>query len=146
MRAILLGLVGVVLAGEAAQADYCKLDGATLIAQSQTVWSMEIQRPDLIGRKFRVERVASRWDAPKVAVITVLIRSDADAFLVRQISDFSGAPVDAVYSIAATDTALRSIKWDHRDASVERTHFSGEFNGITSGPLVSLGLAAQNCT
>ena len=146
MRAVVLSLIGVLAACGLAQAGECKLDGASLVARSQTKWSSEIQRPDLLNREFQVERVASHWRSPKVAEISVLVRSGADAFVVQQVSDFSGAPVDAVFSAAATDSAVQSIKWNERAADAEKEHFSGVFDGITAGPLSHMGLSAKSCT
>lgn len=146
MRAVWVGLVGAVLASGGAQAKSCRLDGAELVAQSQAKWSSEIQRPDLVGRTFLVERIASRWLAPKVAEITVLARYNGEAILVRQVSDFSGPPVDTVNSTIATDKTLQVIRWGQRSPSAERKHFSGLFDAINDGPLVSLGLAAKHCT
>jgi len=145
MRTVVLGLVGALVAG-GVSAGECRLDGAHFTAASQAKWSSEIQRPDLVGRDFQVERVASQWRAPKVAEISVLVRSGSDTFIVQQVSDFSGAPVDAVLSTVATDSAVRAIKWTERAADAEKAHFSGAFDGITAGPLSHMGLTAKNCT
>ncbi len=146
MRAVAIGLIASVLALGSAQAAECRLDGAELTAGTKAAWSSDVKRPDLVGRSFHVERVSSAWRKPNVAVITVLVRSGGEAFLVQQISDFSGAPADAVYSTEATDKALRSVSWEKRASDAERSHFTGSFLGISDGPLAWLDLKAQHCT
>ncbi len=145
MRSIIFAVVGSFLAVGAAQAGTCRLDGAELKARSQATFSADVPRLDLVGRTLRVERVSSRWRAPKVAEITVLVRLEGETFLVQQVSDFSGAPVDTVASTPATEAAIKTVSWV-RSSSAERSHFSGSFDGIASGPLTSLDLTAANCT
>ena len=146
MRAVVFGLIGAVLAVGGAEAGACRLDGASLVAKSQARWSSELARPDLNGQTFRIERIASRWRAPKVSETTILVRSGESAFVVRRISDFSGPPVDTVLSVEAADPAVQSVPWGKRAPDAEQAHFSGVFEGIASGPLVQFDLTAQRCT
>lgn len=146
MRSVLCGLVASVIACGTVQADGCALDRASLTAASTAKWSSEISRPDLVGRTFRVEKVASRWRAPKVAEISLVVRSGDEAFLIQQVSDFSDAPVDTVLSASATDKAESSINWASRSFAAERAHFHGSFDGIAVGPLTSLTLSTKHCT
>lgn len=145
MRAVWVGLVGAMMASTA-QAGQCPLSGSTMTAKSVAKWSSEVSRPDLIGRTFTVEKVASRWRAPKIAEISLLVRSGEEVFVVQQVSDFSGPPVDTVASKEANRTAAQSPYWGKRSAAAEAKHFSGTLDGIASGPLTSLSLIAKPCS
>jgi hypothetical protein len=129
MRAVWVGLVGVLLT-----------------AKSTARWSSEISRPDLIGRTFSVEKVSSRWRAPKVAEISLLVKAGTETFVVQQVSDFTGAPVDTIASTQADARATQSVQWGDRSKSAEAKHYSGTLDGIASGPLTSLSLIAKPCS
>jgi hypothetical protein len=66
MRGVLVGLLGAVLAVGAAGAteNVCKLDGLELTATRGGNWENDPERPDLIGKPFKITRVSSLLNRP----------------------------------------------------------------------------------
>lgn len=137
MRAVVLGLVGAVVLGGAAQAGECKLD-SPMVASSRAQWPSDLKRPDLVGKTFTVEKLASEWQpATRRGYVAYLLAADGERFVSVQSVDM---PADFSESFPASDPRAAKIAWGHRNRAFEaKGYISG---GILAdeGPLQLLNL------
>ena len=150
MRALVLGLVGVVIAAGAAEAKVCRLDGLKLAATARDADASK----DLVGASFDVVRQSSHFKTGPDPVkggtttrgtITIEITGPKGTFVVDQDYEPTSMPwVSAGSRLAADDGA--KVKWGVRDRRTEARVFEsdGAFD-IYSGPLSGLSLEPQNC-
>ena len=136
MRAVWVGLVGAVLAVGSAHADpskVCPVD-APLVAQADSGISSE-----LAGKTFRVQKIASEWNARKrEGEVQMLVSAGEQRFVVVR---HLYLPADAgAYSAAATASVESAIPWGKRDRKFEANEAFAEDIAIDRGPLSSLVL------
>jgi hypothetical protein len=159
MRAIVLGLVGVALAA-GAQAGQCKLDGLSLTAEAREPavfgkggFSYNVDRPDLVGRTFTVDRASSDFwrvgrgapgDLRDDGSISVVVQSGGETFVIKQVYNGNAGTQEMGYSYTPDDAATKGIKWPLRSLKAEASRFGGFFD-VYGGPLNGLVLKAPNC-
>lgn len=143
MRAVVLGLVGVLLAAGGAQAA-CKLDGLELVAKGL---------PEFEGKRFRVTKVESRFDrlrSPEVndqkndGYVLALIEGDAGKFVLAETYSGFGMPADYGRLEPATDKAISEIRSEQRSADGERARVNGVFH-IFNDDYEGLSLFPVSC-
>jgi hypothetical protein len=160
MRAVWVGLVGVMMVTGAAQAGVCRLDGLEMIAESRepavlgkTGFSYPVDRADLVGKTFRVVRSSSNFWRIKPGVpgdlrddgsIFVLVQSGGEQFVIKQVYNGNAGPQEMGYSFLPADNAAKAFKWDHRALDAEAARFGGFFD-VYDGPLNGLVLKSPTC-
>ena len=156
MRALLVGLVGVVLAAGAAEAAGCPIGRTTFQAvdTGSRPYGTEIIRPDLVGRKFSVRRQASHFrsieekgfsEPTQIANLTLLLLGGKDRIVVeRRFASHSSPAVTAMSW--SEQKPEKATDWQARDKSKEK-HFFGDLAAIDvlDGPLSSLQIKAVGC-
>lgn len=133
MRAVLVGLVGAVVLGGAAQAAKsdarlgCKLDGLELIAEGL---------PEFEGKRFRVVSVESefqRLKSPAVndfksdGYVVALLEGDAGKFILTETYAGYGMPSDYGRLEPATPETVAKINAKRRSSAGERARVNGIF-------------------
>ncbi|MER2266689.1 hypothetical protein [Methylobacterium oxalidis] len=153
MRVVSVGLVAALLSVSAATAGECKLDGLELTATRGGTWEVDAERPDLIGKPFKVVRVSSAFsptqapgfsDPRDIGGIYALVESGGEKFVIHQVHSWEISPSQWDGSSAESDAAAKSVVWDQRASEAERRRFTGYFE-IGDGPLSGLMLAPTNC-
>lgn len=140
MRAVVLGLVGVLLAAGGAQAGECTVS-SPMVASARAQWASDIKRPDLVGKTFTVEKIASEWvPAKKGGYIASLVATETEKFVTIQ---SRSGPADWSESFDAADPAVGKISWGKRDPRIERLVLNSLGVISDSGPLVHLYLAPK---
>ena len=140
MRAVLVGLVGAVLAVGGARAGTCDLS-APLVATSRAQWASDLQRPDLAGKTFKIEKVASAWEPnTKRGYQAFLLSVGDERFVAVQSVDL---PADHSESFSADDPRSEKIAWGKRDKAFEAKGYFGEGVLSDTGPLAHLYLAPK---
>lgn len=162
MRVLVIGFLGMCLAAGAAHAEAppktCKLDGLKLKAEqaerpgAEAMWQDgKPPRPDLIGKEFSVERVATdfwrtktpaKQDLRDDGTVYAVLSSGGETFFVRQVYNGWASPAEMGYS--QSGTASGSVEWSRRSREAERTRISGSFD-IYDGPLKGLLLRPITC-
>lgn len=160
MRAVVLGLVGVLLTAGGAQAA-CRLDGLELVAESKeplaygkSGFSYPVERADLVGKSFKVVKASSNFwrikpgapgDLRDDGTIYVTVRSGAEDFVVKQVYNGNAGPQEMGYSFRADDAGNKGIEWAQRSSAAEDARFGGFFD-VYDGPLNGLVLKAPTCS
>ena len=162
MRALVLGVVGAVLAVGVAEAKGCRLDGVDLIAKEQG--PAELGRPDLVGQRFKVVRVAS-WtkvisgrdknEKTTVADIAVALEGKAGRFVVDQGYVPHSAPWISATSWSVSGRRsewagldkVETVNWAKRNRRAEAAYFAqpvASFN-VYGGPFSGMTLEPVRC-
>lgn len=159
MRALLVGLLAFGSSLEAAYAEPCRLDGLELVAEGtprvdDDAWhTVKYERPDLIGKTFKVVRVASEFrrinktlPRPYTAdgTVSVVVSTGSEQFFVQQIYDGRTIPEEQASSYVASASVAENVRWGHRATKAEAVRVNGYFD-IFDGPLNGLVLRPVNC-
>ena len=140
MRALVLGLVGAVVAIGGAQAKVCKLNGAALVAAERGGGD-----PAFAGARFKVIRAATRSIGRTSGQISVEIEGDKGRFVVVQDYVPQSVPWASADSVPA-DKAGRKVNWLRHATAFEREVWSRDPSlDIYSGPLSGFSLQQANC-
>lgn len=155
MRAVLVGLVGAVLLGGAAQAaSTCPITQATLrVKDDGTRYAgQQVERPDLVGKTFRVTRYTEQRKkhfSSAIGADKLLgyegyeIKGDAGAFHVMR-DHVDGSPAVTPLSWAAdAKSEYGEIKWGA--GRPERVKVGQSVDYLYAGPLTSLILEVSAC-
>ncbi|TXM66901.1 hypothetical protein FV226_22755 [Methylobacterium sp. WL12] len=156
MRELLVGLVGVVLAGGVAEAKGCPIDRAVYQAvdTGARLYGTEITRPDLVGRKFIVRSQASNFrsieekgfsEPTQIANLTLLLDDGKERIIVER--HFASHSSPAVTAMSWSERGPeKKTDWQARDKTREK-HFFGDLTAIDvlDGPLSSLQVKAVGC-
>ena len=155
MRALVVGLVGVVLAGGVAEAKGCPIDHTVyqVVDTGTRLYGTKIERPDLIGAKLSAVRHMSEFkalDGPfaepiRTAKMTILVRGAKGSFVVERNFATHSSPSFTDASWAA-NAPTKAVKWEPRN-SAKALGIFGTFSDldVTDGPLSSLKLKPVNC-
>ncbi|WP_336492104.1 hypothetical protein [Methylobacterium nigriterrae] len=152
MRAVIVGLVGAVLAAGGAQAKVCRLDGLEVVATSR---GGDNVNPELIGARFKVVKKASAFktipdEMGSLGTMTTgWIEAELNGVQGRYVVHQSYIPHSSPWIGAGSTTADDpdvKTKWGKRDRAGERKLFErdGTFD-VYSGPLAGLTLEPTNC-
>jgi len=137
MRAVLVGLVGAVLATAGARA--CNLEGASLVSDD--------------GRTFRVVKMESHFDrleSPEVndlkpdGYVRALIEGNGQKFLIAQSYSGWGAPNNYAQSFDFDPARANAINTGMRSAVGEKSRVDGTF-AFMVGPLEGVSLRPSQC-
>lgn len=144
MRAVVLGLVGAVLAAGGARAGECDLRKTEFVVKPSGARYAEVfkvQRPDLIGQRFRVVRTGdgNDWAA-------VRLKGDAGEFVVR--AEVSPHTTPAIGASSWGGAEGRRIAWNNRPSKPNgllSCEIGTDCVTPTDGPLTSLTLSPMSC-
>lgn len=154
MRVVLIGAMAVLVGGAAQAATSCPITRATLEVKDdgQRFAGQPVERPDLVGKTFRVTRYTERrkrYLSPATGDYKLLgyegyeIKGPAGTFHVMR-DHVDGSPAVTPMSWAAdTKSAHGKIKWG--SGRPERVKVGGDVDYMYSGPLTSLYLAVTAC-
>lgn len=138
MRPLVVGLIGAVLAVGSAQAGECAID-APLVSTSRAQWPSDLKRPDLVGKIFQVEKVASRREGKTLSMAVEIASNDARFVVVRTVT----MPLDHTESYDAESAPMGSLRWGKRDPKVEASEGMGPGFVLDTGPLAHIALEPQ---
>ena len=157
MRALVLGVVGAVLAIGGSEAKSCRLDGAELVAKPrQDIGSGENAPAQFLGAKFRVVKQASRFvtipdrvgNLGKVTggSIAVEVVGKKGRFFIEQGYIPHSSPWIIGTSWAAGQKGVE-VNWSKRNKKGEATYFKPPTAGffVYDGPLSGLFLEPTRC-
>ena len=154
MRALLLGVVGVVLASGAAEAKGCRIDRAifrVVDPHSQYALNEPMRRPDLVGKSFRVSRyvddrkpyISTRSGVQRLGGYEAYeIRGNGETFVVKR-EYIDGSPAVTVASADADQSRIGNINWSQNNRRKPMTAEDRE--EVSFGPLSSLALQLKSC-
>ena len=155
MRAVWVGLVGMVLAVGGVEARTCPIERTVyqVVDPGYRLYGMKIERPDLVGAKFRVVRQASSfWSTDEgfsepttSATLSLLIEGTKGRLIVEQQVVNHSSPSVTAMSWPASGPEKKPT-WGRRDRAKEKRFFDGlpEID-VLSGPLSSLQLKPVAC-
>jgi hypothetical protein len=152
MRAVVLGLVGVVLAGQA-WAGECPLDRAVVEVRDtgERFWDAKLARPDLSGQRFRVTRYVNHLIAPPPewegsdrigGYEAIELTGNAGRFAVK-VEHTGGSPPLWVSS-ESRPSRQSAIDWTSA-GSGELEPRGGQSFYVFDGPLASLTVSVVGC-
>lgn len=149
MRALLIGLVGLVTIG-GAQAAECRVDGASfkVIASDEQPAAM----PGLAGSTFRVVKASSKFteqrnpsngDITTPGELHMLLKGKRGTYLVT--SFYAPGSVPASAGVSDTGSTVPPVRWGTRDKSNERKFSLASDFSVLSGPLRGYDLKNLSC-
>ena len=155
MRAVLVGLVGAVLAVGGAQAASCPITKATVtIKDTKQEYGgvVKVGRPDLVGQTFRVSRYASRRELVHSAATGADKRLGYEGYelvglnkaLTVKRDYVDGSPAVTPLSwMSGSPSNYGSVKWG--GGRPERVEVGQDLDYFFDGPLSALTAQVSSC-